>query len=79
MPKFIPTDEYFSTTNKDKKNTKFDFTNIVNQTKIGIMTTKAKMNRSRNQEFRKNIDKIYTMTYRSKMKQNKSSKVLIKS
>ena len=69
-------DQYFSTINKEKKNSKFDFANIVNQTKLGIMTTKAKMNRSRNKEFRNNIDKIYTMTYRSKRKQNPSSKVL---
>ena len=69
-------DEYFSKTNKEKNNSKFEFANIVNQTKLGIMTTKAQMNRSRNKEFRKNIDKIYTMSYHSKKKKNPSSKVL---
>ena len=62
--------EFFSKTSKVKNNYKFDFDNIINQTKLGIMTTRANINHKRNEEFRKDIDNIYIMTYRSKVKTN---------
>ena len=68
-------DEYFKKTKKEKNDSKFDFTNIVNQTKLGIMTAKANISRTRNKNFRKDIDNIYIMTYRSKVKSNKSKVV----
>ena len=66
----ILNDDFFCKTTKGRNSSRFDFTNIVNQTKIGIMTTKANINRSRNKEFRRDIDNIYSMTYRSKLKKN---------
>lgn len=63
-------EEFFSKTTKGKSNNKFEFSDIVNQTKLGIMTTRANINHSRNKEFRKDIDNIYSITYRSKIKQN---------
>ena len=68
-------DEYFKKTNKEKKDAKFDFSKIMNQTKLGIMTTKANMSRTRNKNFRKDIDNIYIMTYRSKLKNNNSKEM----
>ena len=65
-------DEYFKKTKIEKRDSKFDLANIVNQTKLGIMTTRAKMSRTRNKNFRKDIDSIYSMTYRSKIKANNS-------
>ena len=65
-------DEYFKKTKIEKRDSKFDLASIVNQTKLGIMTTRAKMSRTRNKNFRKDIDSIYSMTYRSKIKANNS-------
>ena len=68
-------DEYFRKADKEKNDSKFDFANVMNQTKLGIMTAKANISRNRNKTFRKDIDNIYLMTYRSKLKSN-NSKVL---
>ena len=65
-------DEYFKKTKIEKRDSKFDLASIVNQTKLGIMKTRAKMSRTRNKNFRKDIDSIYSMTYRSKIKANNS-------
>ena len=62
-------EEFFSKTIKGRNNN-YDFANIINQTKLGIMTTKANMNQTRNEEFRKEINNIYNATYRSKVKPN---------
>ena len=64
------TDDFFSKTTKGRNNFKCDFSDIVNQTKLGIMTTRANMNQSKNKAFRKDFDGIYNMTYRSKKKKN---------
>ena len=61
-------EEYFSKTKKANSTSKFDFQNIENLTKLGIMTTRENIKRTRNKEFRRDIDKIYNMTYRSKIK-----------
>ena len=64
-------DEYFKKTKKEeKKDSKFDFAKVMNDTKLGIMTTKANISRTRNKNFRKDIDNIYIMTYRAKLKLN---------
>jgi hypothetical protein len=68
-------DEYFKKTKKEKGDSKFDLENIVHQTKLGIMQTRANMSRTRNKNFRKDIDNIYSMTYKAKLKTN-NSKVL---
>ena len=63
-------EEFFAKTTKGKSSYKFDFENIINQAKLGIMTTRANINHKRNKQFNKDIDNIYSMTYRSKLKQN---------
>jgi hypothetical protein len=63
-------EEFFAKTTKGKNSYKFDFENIINQAKLGIMTTRANINHKRNKQFNKDIDNIYSMTYRSKLKQN---------
>ena len=64
-------EEFFYSKNiKGRNNYNCDFENIVSQTKLGLLTTKAHMNQTRNEEFRKDIDNIYSMTYRSKVKAN---------
>ncbi len=62
--------EFFSKTTKGKNSYKFDFENIINPGNLDIMTTRANINHKRNKQFNKYVDYIYSMTYRSKLKQN---------
>jgi hypothetical protein len=62
--------EFFSKTTKGKNSYKFDFENIINPANLDIMTTRANINHKRNKQFNKYVDYIYSMTYRSKLKQN---------
>ena len=63
-------DQFFAKTTQAKNNYNFDFENIIKQTNLGIMTTRANIRNKRNKQFNKDIDNIYSMTYRSKLKQN---------
>ena len=63
-------DEFFSKSNKSKCPIKFDFSDLIHKTNLGYITTRLNLN-SRQKDFKKNIDDIYNITYRSKIKQNK--------
>ena len=63
-------EEFFSKTNKAKGGIKFDYSDLVHRSNLGYMTTRLNLN-SRNKDFKKNIDNIYDITYRSKLNKNK--------